>query len=394
MRAASANPISLTEPAVSDLRFTVTWTRRGLVLAGLGCALFVAGMWRVDGVMAALGLAIGGVFAMAWLLGRLNLRGLVLGYRGPRRVEVGKGFTGHLAITNGRRVLDGFRIGFGVSLPGGKVISGKVHWLESRGRADIAQRISFAARGYYQSHKGWVESGFPLGLMRFRKEQAVSAEIGILAAIKVPREMTLSGFLLDGPPLGGSRYLGGIGEWKGLREWRGGDSVRRIAWVASMRSEAAGGGLLVREDEPPGSQAEGCLVVFHSYGGDGNLIRPDRFEKAISLMSGTLGALQGWGMPVRWVSDFNGWREMEVKSRRQLALSRECLMLANRAAWTEAHDLRSALATVRDGECVVVISDMPIAAWVVMMPKTLLPPVTIEISNYDGSSRLRKGGGK
>jgi len=161
-----------------------------------------------------------------------------------------------------------------------------------------------------------------------------------------------------------------------------------------MRSEAAGGGLLVREDEPPGSQAEGCLVVFHSYGGDGHLIRPDRFEKAISLMSGALGALQGWGMPVRWVSDFNGWREMEVKTRRQLALSRESLMLATRAAWTEAHDLRSALATVRDGECVVVISDMPVAAWAVIMPKTVLPPVPVEVSNYDGSSRLRKGGGK
>jgi len=365
-----------------------------MVLAGLGCALFVVGMWRVDGVMAALGLAVGGLFFMAWLLGRENLKALVLDYRGPRRVEAGKGFTGRLAITNGRRVLDGFRIGFGVSLPGGKVFSGKVHWLESTGRAEISQRISFEARGYHESHNGWVESGFPLGLMRFRKEQKVAAEIGILPAIKVPREMTLSGFLLDGPPLGGSRYLGGIGEWKGLREWRGGDSVRRIAWAASMRSEAAGGGLLVREDEPPGSQAEGCLVVFHSYGGDGHLIRPDRFEKAISLMSGALGALQGWGMPVRWVSDFNGWREMEVKTRRQLALSRESLMLATRAAWTEAHDLRSALATVRDGECVVVISDMPVAAWVVIMPKTVLPPVPVEVSNYDGSSRLRKGGGK
>lgn len=394
MKAASGNPISPTEPTGSKGRIRVSWTRRGLILAGLGFALFLVGMWRVDGVMAALGLAVGGLFVVAWLFGRENLKDLPISCRAPSRVDAGKGFHAKLHLTNRRKVLDAFRVEFGISLMGEEKISGKVVWLEGSGSADISDRVVLSTRGLELSQKAWVASGFPLGLLRFRKESAVPVEIGVFPAVKVPKEMSLSGFLLDGLPLGGAKFFGGIGEWKGLREWRGGDSVRRIAWTATMRSEAAGGQMLVREDEQPGSQAESCLVVFHSYGGDGSLIRPDRFERALALMSGTLGTLQGWGMPVRWVADFNGWEETEVQSRRQLARSREMLMLAERAKWTEAHDLVAAFSAVQNGECVIVISDMPSRVWKGMLPKTALPPVIVEIEKYDGSSRLGKGGGK
>lgn len=394
MMVASENPILPTEGRSPDKRIRMSWTRRGIVLAGLGCALFLVGMWRVDGVMATLGVGIGALFPVVLILGRHNLTALLVEYQGPRRVEAGKGFSARLTIRNQRTVLDGFRIRFGISLMGEKSLIGKVSWLGGGGAAEIAQRISVSKRGCEISQKCWVESGFPLGLLNFRKESRVMAEIGVQPRSKVPGEMILSGFLLDGPPLGGSRFLGGIGEWRGLREFRGGDSVRRVAWAASLRSEASGGGLLVREDEPPGSQAEGCFVIFHSHGGDGSLIRPDRFEKSISLLIGALGALQSWGMPVRWISDFNGWEERELKTRRHLASARENLMLANRAAWTEAHDLRTVIAKAKDSECLVIISDMPLSAWSGMIPKTVLAPVIVDISKYDVSSKLRKGTAK
>lgn len=185
--------------------------------------------------------------------------------------------------------------------------------------------------------------------------------------------------------------MGGIGEWRGLREWRGGDAVRRIAWAASARSEAAGRGVLVREDEPPGSHAEGFLVIFHSYGGDGELIRPDRFERGLMLFHGALGVLQGLGMPVRWVADFDGWEEHELRTRRQLAASREVLMKAGRAAWTEAHDLGAAFARAADRECVVVVSDMPGGGWRGVLPEVALKPVWVDASEYE---RVRKVGGR
>lgn len=347
-------------------------------------------MWRVDGVMAAMGLAVGVLFAVSWVLGQMNLRYLSLHYRGPRRVEAGKGFRSKLVLVNGERALDGFWIEFRMAMLGERNFTAKSPWVSGKGSAEVEERIVLRKRGLATSHAGRLQSGFPLGLMTFMSEVAVAAEIGVLPAPVIPRELYPGGFLLDGAPAGGARHFGGGGEWKGLRERRGGDGLRRIAWAASLRSEAAGGAMLVREDEPPGSQAEGCLVVFHSYGGDGNLIRPDRFEKAISLMYGSLLALVERGMPVRWIADFDGWREHEVKTRRQLAEAREKLMLAVRARGTEAHNFIAAVGRAGAHECVVVVSDMPRVSWDGFVPDFTIPPVLVDVTAYEASGR--KGG--
>ncbi|MFD2256182.1 DUF58 domain-containing protein [Luteolibacter algae] len=361
-------------------------------------------MWRVDGVMAAMGLSIAGLLLMVRILGRRNLKNLRLEYRGPTRIEAGKGFHCHLKLINPRAFFDAFWVEFGVRPNGEKEFSGRVLWLEGNGTAELSARLSLTQRGKESIQKAWLKSGFPLGLMSFSRGIELPAEIGVWARQKTPHELHLNGFLLDGPPLGGSRQFGGRGDWRGLREWRGGDSVRRIVWAASRRSQAGGGGLLVREDEPPGSHAEECLVIFHSFGGDGNLIRPDRFENAISLLSGTLRLLQASGMAVRWKADFTGWSEREIRTRRQLAESREELLMARRASWTEAHDLLGALAGSRDRECVILISDMPLSAWKNLLPTKVLKPVLIDISRYDRARKSsprnsrqmlgQKGGGK
>jgi len=368
----------------------IAWTRRGVILGGLGFSLFAVGMWRVDGVMAAMGVSVGALFLVAYVLGRMNLRPLALAYRGPSRVEAGKGFSGKLTLTNGSGFLDSLWIEFGIELMGEAVLSGKALWIAGGSVAEVEVRPVLRTRGLRSAQQGWVRSGFPLGLMLFSRKLTVEAEIGVLPKPIVPRSLALRGYLLDGAPLGGSKHFGGIGEWKGLRERRGGDGLRRIAWAASLRSEAAGGAILVREDEPPGSQAEGCLVVFHSYGGDGDLIRPDRYEKALSLFCGAMGSLVGGGMPVRWIADFNGWEEGVLKTRRQLAGVRESLLAVKRASGTEAHDLIAALGRAYEHECVVVVSDMPRPGWEGFVPDGEIAPVLVDIRDYDGS-RSKKG---
>lgn len=351
----------------------------------------------MDGVMAAMGVSVGVLFVVAYVLGRMNLRPLALAYRGPSRVEAGKGFSGKLTLTNGSGFLDSLWIEFGIDLMGEAVVSGKVLWIAGGGVAEVEGRPVLRTRGLRSAQRSWVRSGFPLGLMLFSKKLTVEAEIGVLPKAIVPRSLTLRGYLLDGAPLGGSKHFGGIGEWKGLRERRGGDGLRRIAWAASLRSEAAGGAILVREDEPPGSQAEGCLVVFHSYGGDGDLIRPDRYEKALSLFCGALGHFVGGGMPVRWIADFNGWEEGTLKTRRQLAGVRESMLGVKRASGTEAHDLIAALGRAYEYECVVVVSDMPRPGWEGFVPDSEIAPVLVDIRDYDGSrskKRTRVKGGR
>lgn len=392
--AASVNPISSIEDGGAEGRIRLAWTRRGVILGGLGLSLFAVGMWRVDGVMAAMGLSVGALFLVAFVLGRMNLSRLGLVYSGPRRVEAGKGFSGNLSLTNGNGFSDSLWIEFGLDLMGEAVVSGKALWIAGGGVAQVEGRPVLRTRGLRSRQRAWVRSGFPLGLIRFSKSLVVEAETGVYPKAIVPRALALRGYLLDGTPLGVSKRFGGIGEWKGLRERRGGDGLRRIAWAASLRSEAAGGAMLIREDEPPGSQAEGCLVVFHSYGGDGDLIRPDRFEKALSLLCGALGFLVGSGMPVRWIADFNDWEEGVLKTRRQWAGLREGLLTVKRASGTEAHDLIAALGRAREYECVVVISDMPLSSWEGFVPDMRIMPVTVDIRDYDGSRSKRRMAGK
>ncbi len=388
------NPISPTEGDGSTGRIRISSTRRGLILAGLGVSLFVVGMWRVDGVMASMGLAVGVLFPVAWIFGRMNLGGLRLYFRGPRRVESGKGFSAKLVLANDGRAFDGFWIEFRMLVMGERELSGRSPWIGSKGIAEIGDRVVLRKRGLTKAHHGRLRSEFPLGLMTFARDVPVVSEIGVLPKPLVPRELYLGGYLLDGSPFGASRHFGGIGEWKSLRERRGGDGLRRIAWAASLRSEAAGGTMLVREDEPPGSQAEGCMVLFHSYGGDGNLIRPDRFEKALSLLFGSLGALVGRGMAVRWVADFNGWEENEVRTSRQLADAREAIMVAERVPGTEAHDLIAALGRAKEHECIVVISDMPRVGWEGFVTESSIAPVLVDICAYDGSRNNSSASGK
>ena len=386
--AASGNPTSPAEEELARYPIGVRWTPFGIVFGGLGCAFFLVGMWRVDGVMAAMGLAAGLLLFLVRWVGRNNLRDLSLSYLGPRRVEVAKGFEGKLALLSGKRLFDGFWLEFGMSFPEGKEISGRSRWIHSGGAAVVSRRLSLKRRGLSFEHSGWLRSTFPFGLMTFRSELPVSAEVGVVPISRVPAELGFSGFQLDGLPLGASRRFGETGEWKGMREWRSGDAVRKIAWAASLKSEASGGGLLVRQDEPPGSQAEFCAVVFHSYGGDGELIRPDRFEMAISLLCGVASCLQAAGIPIRVLADFREWQPLEVKSKRCLARLKEELMLVQRARWTEAHDITAVLGGIRAKECLVAISDMPAASWNGLVPNLALNPVLVDILKY-GKSKQR-----
>jgi uncharacterized protein (DUF58 family) len=393
--AVSGNPTLPIERKGADGRIRIALAWRGVILAGLGFSLFVVGLWRVDGVMAAMGLCVVALFLVVFFLGWMNLRSLTLAYLGPSRVESGKAFSAKLMLKNGSGFIDGLWVEMGLELMGETDVSGKAFWVAGGSYGELEARPVLRTRGLQMVQRGWVRSAFPLDLMTFSKTQSVVAEIGVLPKGLVPRTLALSGYLLDGAPLGGSMQFGGIGEWKGLRERRSGDGLRRIAWATSMRSEAAGGGMMVREDEPPGSQAEACLVVFHSYGGDGDLIRPDRFEKALSLLCGVLSKLLECGVPVRWIADFNNWEEISVKNRRQWAAVREGLLEVKRASGTEAHDFIAAMNRAYDHECVVVISDMPRSGWQAFVPQAAITPVLVDICDYDGSRKkttMRRGG--
>src|SRR4029077_12700307 len=101
--------------------------------------------------------------------------------------------------------------------------------------------------------RSWVlESSDPLGFFRFRRKGA-DGEVGLvlprftaLSTRPQARELEAS---VSAPRAGSGMELFGV------REYRGGDPLRRIHW----RSSARLGELVVREYEPPGVQTVAIL---------------------------------------------------------------------------------------------------------------------------------------
>lgn len=336
---------------------------RGAVLGGAGVAMLAAGLWRVDGALAALGLAAWCLLAGAWFLARRNTAGLELSLQAPEKTQAGTVFPLILGLSNPRSWLDAFSVRIELELAGQTRCGGVAAWVPAGSAADLELRESIAARAWVERHRARLASDFPLGLFEAERVMEIRHPLCVLPNPQVPQGLSFRGGLIDTPQTESAVAGEAPGEPHGLRPWRPGDAARRIVWPATLRSLARGAGVLVRQTDPPGFRPLRCAVVFHSFGVDGGLIRPDRFEKALSLAAGTLRHLQAQGMEARFIADFDGWRSRPVRTRCQLASCLEVLARARRAPDSEAHDLRAALDGIGEDEGLVVLSDMPAASW-------------------------------
>jgi uncharacterized protein (DUF58 family) len=266
-----------------------------------------------------------------------------------------------------------------LELPGAARIAGFAGWVPSGTAADLELRMAVPRRAHLLAHPVRLASTFPLGMFEHRRTLVAEHEMLVFPRPINPSGLRAMGVLMDAAPHDGASAGEAMGEPRGLRPWRPGDAMRRIDWPASVRSWSHGAGLVVREGDPPGFHPRRCLLLFHSFGADGSLIRPERFEHALSLAAGVIHQFHHLGIPVRMVADFDGWIEHPATSRAQLATCQEVLAKAVRARGTEAHDLQAAAARVGDDEVLVALSDMPVAGWRDTLPKPRLPVLTPEL---------------
>jgi len=367
---------------------------RGWSLAGVSVVMLGAGMWRIDGVLAALGVAGLMLLGMAWLGGRWNLAHLGAGWEAPGKVPAGAVFPMRVELRNGRRLVDAFGVRMEVELPGKTRVAGRAAWVPAGSSADLEMRVCLPERGWAERHPLRLRSGFPLGFFETGKTLELEGELVVFPKPVLPREMRAAGVLLDASPVDGASLGEAAGEPRGLRAWRPGDAPGKLDWPASVRSRARGAGLLVRESDPPGFHAKRCVVVFHSFGMDGSLIRPDRFERALSMVAGTMRHLHALGIPAVMMADFDGWVEHPSVTRTQLAACQEVLARAVRVAGTEAHELKGALLKVDEDDSLIVFSDMPPPAWKPSLPKRRLPVVTPDVRRKRVPRAGMKGEGR
>jgi uncharacterized protein (DUF58 family) len=353
---------------------------RGWALAAAGAALMIAGLWRIDGVLATLGLAAWSLLGLVWWLARWNARGLEIGLDCPGKVRAGVVFPMTITLANPRRWLDAFGIRIDCELAGMVRACGRAAWVAAGSAADLELKVSMPGRGWRERHELRLDSDFPFGLFEVVRVLEVAHALWVFPKPVFPGNLNFSGGAMDTATDGNVAAGEALGEPSGMRAWRAGDSPRRIAWPVTLRAFARGAGLIVRESEPPGFRPTRCAVVFHSFSQDGGLIRPDRFERALSLAAGTLKHLRAQGVSVRWIADFQGWKSRPMNSRGEVNACLEGLCRATRAMDTEAHNLQAALAGVGDDEGLIVVSDMPVSDWSAFLPRDLRAAIVLDLS--------------
>ena len=119
----------------------------------------------------------------------------------------------------------------------------------SRGRVATAQRL--LRRGRHRELSVALESSFPLGLATARLEFELQTDILVLPRLGTVRNLEALTAHRHGLLYQGVADRGDEQEFHGMREWREGESLRRVHWRHSARR----GRLLVREfrgeDRPP-----------------------------------------------------------------------------------------------------------------------------------------------
>ncbi|GAA5484650.1 DUF58 domain-containing protein [Haloferula sargassicola] len=331
---------------------------RGHWVAGTSAALAVAGLLRVDGALLAVSAAGLLLLGVAWVLGRANVSQLAARLEGPRAVVAESPARARLTLSNRRRWLDGFRLGISISGPGRMALEMAVPWVPAGSQAGGGLAFQAPDRGLAEALSVEARSDFPWGLFEFRSEWRLEQEMIVLPRpIRPPARAW--GWERGGETPARS-WLEEPGDRRGLRGYMAGDRVKTIRWPASVRSAARGGGLMVAEPDPPGGRDEEVWLVFHSCG-DGGLIRPARFERAVSLLWGETERLVGMGRTVVWLADFLEWVPQRMARRSDLAEAGEILARARRASGTQKHEVLGRLAETRGP--IRVFSDQAAAHW-------------------------------
>ena len=317
----------------------MTLTPRGAALLGGSLALTVAGMLKIDGALIAIGLAGLILLILTILLGRCNLALLKGEIEAPARIFADQTFDFRLRLWNRKNFFDAHDVEIRLLLSEKADIRSHSKWTAARSHSEVKLRGSIPTRGAVSRHGLQLQSAFPLGLLKHRRKLMIHQEILVFPKALLPKEIFSDGKFDESWHGEGQQAGESPGEPRGLRPFQPGDAAKNIHWPATIRALARGRMPHVRETDPPGLRPRRATVLFHSYGTDGTLIRTDHFERALSLLCGTLQHLRRIGVPASLKADFLSWKK---QSTFQNSAWRETLTLlarAKRAGDTEAHDL-------------------------------------------------------
>jgi len=216
-------------------------TRAGLMFGLTLLVLLVASINYQLGLGYVLTFLLAGSGAMSMHLTHGTLRGLTLHLRPPQAV-----FAGTPALIDITLTSDG-RARFGIGLRMEDTPTATLSWTDVPAGAQSQAQVSFlpAQRGRHAIPAISAETRFPLGLFRAWAVWRPASELLAYPRPEQPAAALPAAHATPGGPAQ-RRHADG-GEVEGVRSYRRGDPLKRVAWKKSARNLEAGGGLVSRD---------------------------------------------------------------------------------------------------------------------------------------------------
>lgn len=361
-------------------------SQRGALVLVIAVAMFLFGMARTDGVLASVCLLVLLSFPLSRWKGRRNLHGLSLHTQGAHRAVVGQNLSLLVSLQRAAGLSVSRDLIIRMRAPGESEVRCVFALIDAGATACAETSLEMKQRGEISSFVYQIHSSYPLGLWEHGVEGHLDHRLIVAPRPVVSKKLALTGWWREGMSAWGASHAAHVGEIRGLRAWRPGDSFKRVHPAASARSYARGQGLMVAETDPPGFAPRHVTVMFHSYAADRAIIRPEMFERALSYLIGTLRHLWQQSLPVTVMADFDGWLEQSCRNRRELQELSDHFSRVRRQADTELHELQRVQSQLDPQTSLIVISDMPFFHWQSAIMRREIPTIILPV--YSRESRL------
>ena len=351
-------------------------TALGLVLVWSVVAVLALGVWRYDGALiwfSGVGLLVLGVarFWAPW-----NLEGIGVARKRPEKVFAGEMFVSRYRIEQvavGRRWIPRVGLSLVVRDLSLRPEVGTVRFGRGLAVGEVAEgslRVRCFRRGRDRRTEAELRSGFPLGIFETRargkvRDEAVEAGEGIMVFpqpwLPPGLRRDLESFRFESSLPIGSELDPGL-EFRGIRQYRSGDPVKAVHWPATARARE----MMVREWDPPVPRPQRFGVILHTVERGRRMLRPDRWEMVLRLVTGLLAHGRSQGIPVHFfdLTAASGVVRFQVPRAHSFPGAFRHLAEAERRSTESSEALRRAVGDLgRDCDRLYVVSDVPVDRW-------------------------------
>ena len=359
-------------------------TSRGRWIFKLGLFFLVIGILTLETPLVQLSLLVLMVLPLAAILSRYNLSRLEYEARLPDRVFALKPFTAHLQLRNRSRFFPRFTIAVDDAILNTAANHWLATWVGPRGVTQADRPTHMLHRGRVAPSAVVLRSSFPFGLYETEHRDVVPHDLVIYPAPLFPnrgKQWTEDLFhdpettLLDQPR--------DTGEFRSVRDFRHGDRLKAVHWVASLRH----GDLLVRDFDPP--LADAYSFVFHSFRPDGVILTQQGFERCMQLLCGFFLRCHERGIPFDFTASFHGWRTVEVRTEAQLDRALELLAEARQRPERDPKRLVKRIGEHTRVHRCFVVSNTPLEHWQHLMLAFEHPVECVDAHTWRSTLRHR-----